>query len=189
MKTLAQRHDMDEVLSRLANVRPDSPRQWGHMSAPQMICHLSDAFRMAGEKPLPDDSTLAQRTLIKWMALYAPLPWPTGKLVTRPEIDQVRGGGCSPGVFADDVARLVTLVAGPQDRLARASLLRRDVLECLAAVGLPAHGSPPAPVRGIACDTGGAELQFRSSTDTSQKKPRRSTGLTSCHWCRSRESA
>ncbi|HJY35172.1 MAG TPA: hypothetical protein VJ260_09985, partial [Vicinamibacterales bacterium] len=107
MKTLAQRHDMDEVLSRLANVRPDSPRQWGHMSAPQMICHLSDAFRMAGEKPLPDDSTLAQRTLIKWMALYAPLPWPTGKLVTRPEIDQVRGGGCSPGVFADDVARLV----------------------------------------------------------------------------------
>ena len=75
-----------------------------------MICHLSDAFRMAGEKPLPDDSTLAQRTLIKWMALYAPLPWPTGKLVTRPEIDQVRGGGCSPGVFADDVARLVTLV-------------------------------------------------------------------------------
>lgn len=110
MKTLAQRQDMDEVLARLANVRPDSPRQWGQMSAPQMICHLSDAFRMAGEKPLPDDSTLAHRTLIKWMALYAPLPWPTGTLVTRPEIDQVRGGGCSPGVFADDVVRLVTLV-------------------------------------------------------------------------------
>jgi hypothetical protein len=32
------------------------------------------------------------------------------KLVTRPEIDQVRGNGCSPGVFADDVATLVTLV-------------------------------------------------------------------------------
>jgi len=98
------------LAARLRRLAPDSPRQWGHMSAPQMICHLSDAFRMAGEKPLPDDSTLAQRPLIKWMALYAPLPWPTGKLVTRPEIDQVRGGGCSPGVFADDVARLVTLV-------------------------------------------------------------------------------
>ena len=156
MKTLAQRHDRDEVLARLANVRPDSPRQWGQMSAPQMICHLSDAFRMAGDKPLPDDSTLAQRTLIKWMALYAPLPWPAGKLVTRPEIDQVQGGGCSPGVFADDVARLVTLVDQftARDRnvqLARASLLRRDVLQRLAALGLPAHGPPPAPVRGIAC--------------------------------------
>jgi len=61
-------------------------------------------------RPLPDDSTFTQRTLIKWIALYAPLPWPTGKLVTRPEIDQVLGGGCSPGVFADDVATLVTLV-------------------------------------------------------------------------------
>ena len=110
MKTLAQRPDRDEVLARLARVRPDSPRQWGQMSAPQMICHLSDAFRMAGDKPLPDDSTVAQRTLIKWMALYAPLPWPTGTLVTRPEIDQVQGGGCAPGVFTDDVARLVTLV-------------------------------------------------------------------------------
>ena len=110
MNMHARRHDRDEVLARLANVRPDSPRQWGQMSAPQMICHLGDAFRMAGDKPLPDDSTLAQRTLIKWMALYTPLPWPAGKLVTRPEIDQVQGGGCSPGVFADDVARLVTLV-------------------------------------------------------------------------------
>jgi hypothetical protein len=110
MKTLAKRQDTDEVLARLAKVRPDSPRRWGRMSAPQMICHLSDAFRMACNKPLPDDSTLTQRTVIKWMALYAPMPWPTGKLVTRPEIDQVRGGGSCPGMFADDVATLVGLI-------------------------------------------------------------------------------
>jgi uncharacterized protein DUF1569 len=106
MKTLADRHDTDEVLARLAHVRADTPRQWGQMSAPQMICHLSDAFRMAGDNPLPDDSTLSQRTLIKWLALYAPMPWPTGTLVTRPEIDQVSGTGCRPGAFDADVARL-----------------------------------------------------------------------------------
>ena len=106
MKTLAQRHDIDELLARIASVGADSPRQWGQMSAPQMICHLSDAFRMAGDKPLPDDSTVSQRTIIKWMALYAPMPWPTGKLVTRPEIDPVNGTGCRPGDFDADVARL-----------------------------------------------------------------------------------
>ena len=79
------------------------------MSAPQMICHLSDAFRMVtGEKTVSDASSLAHRTVLKWVALYLPLPWPTG-ILTRPEIDQQHGGTC-PGVFADDVAGLVVLV-------------------------------------------------------------------------------
>src|SRR5262249_23924354 len=95
---------------RVGNVRPDSPSQWGRMSAGQMICHLSDAFRMAGDKPLSDASTLTQRTLIKWMALYAPMEWPKGVLVTRPEIDQLQGGATSPSSFADDVVHLVGLV-------------------------------------------------------------------------------
>ena len=110
MMTLGRVDDKAELLARLGNVRPDSQRQWGRMSAAQMICHLNDAFRMAADKPLPDGSTVAQRTIFKWMALYAPMPWPTGTLVTSPELDQVTGAGSVPGVFAADVATLVAEV-------------------------------------------------------------------------------
>ena len=44
MKTLARAHDKEEILRRLKTIHPASPRQWGRMSAHQMICHLSDSF-------------------------------------------------------------------------------------------------------------------------------------------------
>jgi len=110
MKTLAQVSSRAEILQRLKAVRPDSPRRWGRMSAPQMICHLADAYRMAnGDKRVTDASSLVQRTAIKWIALYAPVPWPPG-ILTRPEIDQEAGGGTCPGDFASDVADLAALV-------------------------------------------------------------------------------
>jgi hypothetical protein len=37
MKTLQNDRDQKEVLDRLSNVRPDSQRRWGSMSAHQMI--------------------------------------------------------------------------------------------------------------------------------------------------------
>jgi hypothetical protein len=61
-----------------------------------------------GEKRVSDATSLVQGTVVKWIALYAPLPWPTG-LLTRPEIDQDVGGTC-PGDFAADVAELEGLV-------------------------------------------------------------------------------
>ena len=107
MRTLARPRDRGELLERLARLRPDSPRQWGRMSAPEMVCHLTDAFRMAmGDKPVSDASSLSQRTVVKWAALYLPVPWPTGVLVTRPEIEQGSGGTC-PGDFERDRADLV----------------------------------------------------------------------------------
>jgi len=77
------------------------------MSAHQMICHAADALRMAmGEKTTTPDTTLFKRTLLKWVALYAPVPWPRG-IDTSPELDQLGGGGTHPDAFADDVAHLV----------------------------------------------------------------------------------
>ncbi len=112
MKTLAREQDRAEVLGRLKAVRPDSPRRWGRMSAHQMVCHLSDAFLMGlGQKGVSDATGLRQRTVIKWIALYMPLPWPPGRTRTRPEIDQ-EVGGTTPGDFAADVARLEALVEG-----------------------------------------------------------------------------
>ena len=79
------------------------------MSAPQMICHLNDSFLgVIGERPISPATGPLQRTLVKWMALYGPLPWPQG-IETRPEVDQERGG-TRPTDFAADVARLEALV-------------------------------------------------------------------------------
>ncbi len=109
MKTLARPRDTAEILGRLKQLRPDSARRWGRMSAHQMVCHLSDACRMAtGSKPVTDCSGIPQRTFVKWIALYAPVPWPAG-ILTRPEIDQELAG-TKPIGFAADVEELAALV-------------------------------------------------------------------------------
>jgi Protein of unknown function (DUF1569) len=108
MKTLLNAADRQEVLKRLTNVYSGSQHRWGTMSAHEMICHLSDSFRASlGEKQLSPASTLFRRTLFKWIALWAPLPWPHG-VKTRPEMDQHKGG-TPPEEFASDLERLHAL--------------------------------------------------------------------------------
>src|SRR6195256_2854053 len=109
MKTLARHGDRAEILRRLKAVRPESARRWGRMSAHQMVCHLSDSFLVVtGQKPVSHSTGLLQRTIVKWIALYLPLPWPAG-IPTRPEVDQELGG-TRPVDFAKDVAQLEALV-------------------------------------------------------------------------------
>jgi hypothetical protein len=110
MKTLARAEDQAEILRRLRMVRADVRPRWGRMSAPQMICHLSDAFRIAmGEMPVRPATGLLERTVVKWIALHVPMRWPPG-IRTVPEIDQ-QVAGTKPGEFAADVARLEALFA------------------------------------------------------------------------------
>jgi Protein of unknown function (DUF1569) len=109
MKTLSCSRDKAALMERLKTVRPDSVGRWGKMSAHEMVCHLGDGFRMGmGHKRTSPATSRIQRTAVKWIALYAPVPWPPG-IPTRPEIEQGIGGTC-PGDFAADVADLVTLV-------------------------------------------------------------------------------
>ena len=105
MRTLLNDGDQKEVLDRLGRVRPDSQRRWGSMSAHQMICHLSDSFRVAlGTKHVCSSSTLFKRTIYKWAALWVPLRWPHG-VKTRPEMDQLQGG-TRPVEFSSDAENL-----------------------------------------------------------------------------------
>lgn len=109
MKTLARQRDREEILTRLHTVRPDSPRRWGRMSAHQMICHLSDSFRMAiGRKPVSRIGGALQQRMLRWVALYLPLRWPAGRIRTRPEIDQ-EAAGTPPSDFDADLAELEAL--------------------------------------------------------------------------------
>ena len=85
MKTLSNPRDKNELLLRFANVRADSQPRWGAMSAHEMICHLSDSFRVSlGEKHVSPATSLLKRTLLKWFALWVPLRWPHG-FKTLPE--------------------------------------------------------------------------------------------------------
>jgi hypothetical protein len=109
LKTLARPRDVDEVLSRLRTLRPDSPRRWGRMTAHQVVCHLRDAFVMGTDKkPVSDAGGWRQRTILKWIALYAPFNWPAG-IMTRPEVDQ-ESGGTRPTAFGEDVRALEAVV-------------------------------------------------------------------------------
>ena len=110
MKTLARERCTAEILQRLRALRYDSTRRWGRMTPHQMVCHLTDSCRMAlGEKPVRPATSVVQRTVVKWIALYLPVPWPAG-ILTRPEVDQEQGGTC-PGDFEADRSELVRLTA------------------------------------------------------------------------------
>jgi hypothetical protein len=109
LKSLTNQTDKDEVLRRLANISSPSPRRWGKMTAHQMVCHLADSFRgVMGEKPLSRAPGPLPRTLMKWIGLYVPLPWPHG-IKTRPEMD-AQLQGTPPGEFGADLEELRRLL-------------------------------------------------------------------------------
>ncbi len=109
MKTLARERDAAEVLGRLRSLRQDTVARWGHMSVHQMVCHLSDGYRLlTGELTSPPVATPLPRPMMKWIALYVPARWPAG-IPTTPELDQTLGG-TRPADFARDVAELETLL-------------------------------------------------------------------------------
>jgi hypothetical protein len=116
MKTLARPSDKTEILLRLANLRPESARSWGRMTAHQMVCHLADSLRMAaGQKPATYGRVPIPRAIVKWVALYLPLRWPPGRIRTSPELDQELGGTPPSDFGADlaEVAGLLDLVTAP----------------------------------------------------------------------------
>ena len=109
MKTLLNPKDTQEVLQRLNAINSVSPRQWGRMSAHQMICHLSDGFRLyMGERTAATASVPFPRPALKWLAIWAPFPWPKG-FQTMPELDQ-QAGGTPPAEFEKDTQDLRALI-------------------------------------------------------------------------------
>ncbi len=109
MKTLADQQAKAELLQRIASIGLASQRRWGTMTVGQMICHLSDAFRVAlGEKPANPVKNRYNAPHMKWLALWLPLPWPHG-VTTVPECD-AKAGGTRPGEFERDKGELQALL-------------------------------------------------------------------------------
>ena len=53
MKNLYEAATVEEVKKRIAQLRPDSARQWGKMNVAQMLAHCSAAIGMAEGKVSP----------------------------------------------------------------------------------------------------------------------------------------
>jgi hypothetical protein len=51
----------------------------------------------------------AGRTVVKWVALYLPVRWPSGMVRTCPELDPEEGG-TRPGEFQADVGEVEALL-------------------------------------------------------------------------------
>jgi len=110
MKTLQDPKSLRELCARLRTVSLQSARLWGTMTPHQMICHLNDSFRVGtGERITSMRTSPLSRTVVKWIALYAPMQWPQG-IRTIPEVDQ-QAGGTKPVAFERDRDELLETMA------------------------------------------------------------------------------
>ena len=109
MQTLESKSDRESILARVSALTPSDARLWGKMSAHQMVCHLCDSYKLAlGEKSVSMATGFLQRTVIKFIALRAPVKWPHG-VSTRPEMEQ-GVGGTVPVEFENDRANLLSII-------------------------------------------------------------------------------
>ena len=65
------------LLRRLDGLRPDHAPRWGRMTAPQMVTHLLEAFRMPSGELRIRRSFVPLRPLVRWLMLYV-VPFPKG---------------------------------------------------------------------------------------------------------------
>lgn len=93
-----------EVLDRIRRLRPDAPRRWGRMTAPEMIAHLIDQMRLTlGDAAWQSRRGLLRNPLIRYLVIYW-LPWPKGRVKGPPEAFMTK-----PTTWGDDVTVLIDL--------------------------------------------------------------------------------
>lgn len=107
MTTIADPEVLASLLARLGRLTPGAPRRWGTLTPAEMLCHLGDASDSVLGRRVPPGSppSGAPRPVLKWVALYLPIPWPRG-VETRPGVNP-RREGTRPGDFGRDRGRVV----------------------------------------------------------------------------------
>lgn len=84
-KSIFQAATRAELQQRLARLEPDRVPLWGKLTAPKMVVHLVDSFRMAlGELPVGSKKVFIRFPVIKQLIIYY-LPWPKST-PTAPEL-------------------------------------------------------------------------------------------------------
>lgn len=114
-KTVRDDLTRDTIASRIRNLKPDSPRQWGRMTAPQMIAHLSDQMRHTlGDVPVKSRPGPLRWPPIRFALIYL-VPWPQGRVQGPPEAFVT-----PPGSWEADIAGLLGMLQRFADRDAEA---------------------------------------------------------------------
>jgi hypothetical protein len=118
-RTIFNPVDRDELFQRLARLTPDAKPRWGTMTAPRMICHLSDSLRVAGgEAPAEFRPGPLANPIARWLLAYV-VPFPKGKAHTAPEMLKTQPADWTSDL-ADAREQLRAAAArGPEGRWAR----------------------------------------------------------------------
>lgn len=106
MSSFAKSEAKNAIRQRIERLTPDAPRQWGRMTAHQMVCHLTDGYRMSsGERKPKMVDNFMSRSIVRFVALHTSLTWPKG-VKTVAESDQEQGG-TKPEAWDRDLAELL----------------------------------------------------------------------------------
>lgn len=109
MKSLTNPAIQKDIINRINNLTPDTPRKWGKMNVHQMICHCTDQLRvMLGIKPSTFSGNIFTVYIVKHLIMFG-LQAPPEKVKTVPEFDQ-DADGTPPVEFQTDRATLVALI-------------------------------------------------------------------------------
>ena len=118
---------LESLVARLQGLRPDAERRWGTLDPGEMLCHLADAHEMVLRRPDPVEpvAKVRSRPVLKWVALYSPIPW-SKRAQTDSSVDPKRQG-TKPTDFAADRQRaiesLCRVAEAPVEELAPVHLL------------------------------------------------------------------
>ena len=105
MPTLFDRVTEQVVRARVRRLDPLTPAKWGRFTAPAMVCHLIDAFRVPlGELPVKPKGAWLAFPPLRWLMLDV-LPMPRGA-PTAPEYLTTR-----PTEWDRDITRLEDYLA------------------------------------------------------------------------------
>jgi hypothetical protein len=108
----------------MTRLRPDAPALWGRLTAPRMVCHLIEGFRVPlGEQPVNVRWAPLRIYPLRRVLVYV-LRWPKGKLPTTPEFQRT-----PPTTWEADQAAW------------RAALERFALMGTLPSKTIPAHSS------------------------------------------------
>ena len=104
--TLLNNADRAAIIARLRRVTPDRIPLWGSLTAPRMLCHVTDQLRVAtGIIIGRHRDTLFRRTVLKWMVVRSSLQAAPGKVQTVPELLS-----SAPTTWAADMATCIRLI-------------------------------------------------------------------------------
>jgi hypothetical protein len=114
-RTIFDATSRQQLLDRVARLRPDSARRWGRMTPNEMMCHLEDSVRVAtGEAPAKSRPSFMSNPVLRTLIIHY-VPWPKGRAKTVPEMQATQ-----PSEFEADRQRLQAWLSKAGERGAAA---------------------------------------------------------------------